>query len=140
MAEITAAVLASNNETIIARCLNSVSWADRRLVILDDRSTDHTAEICRNLGARVVMNRFQDFCQQRNFGFEQADTEWLFYIDSDEEATEALGTGNPPGDGGPSPRRLVGAAAQLYLGARDAPRGLVPGLSAQGLPRGQGTL
>lgn len=91
MAEITAAVLASNNEAIIARCLESVSWADKRLVILDDRSSDRTAEICRSMGARVVTNRFQNFCQQRNFGFEQTDTEWLFYIDSDEEATQALG-------------------------------------------------
>ncbi|MFO7696237.1 MAG: glycosyltransferase family 2 protein [Anaerolineae bacterium] len=91
MAEITAAVLASNNEAIIARCLESVSWADKLMVILDDRSTDGTAEISRSLGARVVTSRFQNFSQQRNFGFEQTDTEWLFYIDSDEEATEALG-------------------------------------------------
>lgn len=90
MTEITAAILASNNESIIARCLKSVAWADKLLVILDDRSTDRTAEISRSLGARVVMNRFENFCQQRNFGFEQAETEWLFYIDSDEEATEEL--------------------------------------------------
>jgi (heptosyl)LPS beta-1,4-glucosyltransferase len=90
VSEITAVVLASNNEDIIGRCLESVSWADRRLVILDDRSTDRTADICRSLGARVITNRFENFAQQRNFGFEQSETEWLFYIDSDEEATGAL--------------------------------------------------
>jgi glycosyltransferase involved in cell wall biosynthesis len=89
--EITAGVLASNNEATIAACLNSVAWADRRLVVLDDRSTDRTAEIARSLGARVVTSRFQNFAQQRNFGFEQVETAWLFYIDSDEEATPALG-------------------------------------------------
>jgi len=88
---ITAAVLACNNEDIIARCLKSVAWADQTLVILDDRSSDRTAEISEGLGARVVAHRFANFADQRNFGFEQAATEWLFYIDSDEEATEALG-------------------------------------------------
>jgi (heptosyl)LPS beta-1,4-glucosyltransferase len=90
VATITAAVLAGNNEAIIADCLASVAWADERLVILDDRSDDGTEEICRSLGARVIANRFENFAEQRNFGFEQVNTEWLFYIDSDEQSTEAL--------------------------------------------------
>lgn len=90
MARITVAVLAGNNQDIIAECLQSASWADELLVILDDRSSDRTAEIARSLGARVAVNRFEDFAQQRNFGLAQARTEWLFYLDSDERATPAL--------------------------------------------------
>ncbi|MGI6368187.1 MAG: glycosyltransferase family 2 protein [Anaerolineae bacterium] len=90
MASLTAAVLASNNEEIIARCLQSVAWADELLVILDTRSTDRTAEISEGLGARVHRSRFENFAQQRNVGFAETRTEWLFYIDSDEEATPAL--------------------------------------------------
>lgn len=90
MARITVGILAGNNEDIIAECLESAAWADELLVILDDRSTDRTAEIAQDLGARVVANRFCDFAQQRNFGLEQARTEWLFYLDSDERTTPAL--------------------------------------------------
>jgi len=91
MSRITAGVLACDNENTIRRCLESVSWADERLVILDDRSTDATAEISRTIGARVLVNRFENFAQQRNYGFDHTGTEWRFYIDSDEEATTALG-------------------------------------------------
>ncbi len=91
MARITVGVLAGNNEGIIAECLESAAWADELLVILDDRSTDGTAEIARGLGARVIPHRFEDFARQRNFGLEQARTEWLFYLDSDERTTPALG-------------------------------------------------
>ncbi len=91
MARITVGILAGNNEDIIGECLESAAWADERLVILDDRSTDRTAKIARGLGARVVRSRFCDFAQQRNVGLEQTRTEWLFYLDSDELTTPALG-------------------------------------------------
>ena len=90
MARITVGVLAGNNEGIIAECLQSAAWADEMLVILDDRSSDRTADIARGLGARVIPHRFEDFPSQRNFGLEQARTEWLFYLDSDERITPAL--------------------------------------------------
>ncbi len=91
MSRITVGVLASDNEDIIAECLKSAAWADELLVILDDRSSDHTAEIAQDLGAQVIPHRFEDFASQRNFGLEQTHTEWLFYLDSDERTTPALG-------------------------------------------------
>jgi len=91
MPSLTAAVLARDNAAEIGPCLASVAWADELLVILDDRSTDETEQIARQLGARVVRNRFHDFAQQRNFGLGLVHTEWLFYIDSDELATPELG-------------------------------------------------
>ncbi|MHB1296419.1 MAG: glycosyltransferase family 2 protein [Anaerolineae bacterium] len=91
MASLTAGILARNNEDEIAACLESVSWADERLVILDTRSTDRTAEIAQALGAKVVSHRFEDFGRQREFGLQQVYTDWLFYIDTDERASAELG-------------------------------------------------
>lgn len=88
---ITAAVLARDNEDDIGPCLESVAWADRRLVILDSRSADRTAALARAMGARVVSHPFRDFAEQRNVGLGQAEGDWLFYIDTDERATPALG-------------------------------------------------
>lgn len=87
---ITAGIIASNAEKDIAECLESVSWADERLVILDTRSTDATGEIAERLGARVVPHTFEDFARQRNFGLHLAQGEWIFYIDTDERCTPAL--------------------------------------------------
>ncbi len=67
------------------------AWADETLVILDTRSDDGTADIARLLGARVVERSFDHFAGQRNFGPAQTDADWLFYLDSDERATPALG-------------------------------------------------
>lgn len=91
MPRLTAAVIARAAEDEIAACLESVSWADELLVILDPRDPDNTADIARNLGARVVVHPFQDFASQREFGLTQAQGDWLFYIDADERATTALG-------------------------------------------------
>lgn len=87
---ITAAIIASNAEGDIADCLESVAWADDRLVILDTRSADATGELAERLGARVVSHVFQDFARQREFGLSIAQGAWVFYIDTDERATPAL--------------------------------------------------
>lgn len=91
MVGISVAVLARDNEQQIGDCLRSVSWADERIVILDTRSRDRTAEIATELGARVVSHPFENFAAQREFGLALASHPWLFYIDSDERATPALG-------------------------------------------------
>lgn len=91
MPTLTVGILARDNEQEIVACLESASWADETLVILDTRSTDRTALLAESLGARVVQSEFRDFAQQRNFGLSQATTDWLFYVDTDERATPALG-------------------------------------------------
>jgi len=92
MVKLNVAILARDNESEIADCLRSVDWADERVVILDTRSADRTAEIARSLGAQVVEHRFENFARQREFGLGLfTPGEWLFYLDSDERATPALG-------------------------------------------------
>ncbi|MEN6478890.1 MAG: glycosyltransferase family 2 protein [Anaerolineales bacterium] len=90
MSTITAAVLAANNEQDIAACLDSVAWADDLLVVLDTRSTDGTAALARERGARVLPHVFTDFASQRNYALEQAGGEWVFFLDTDERCTPAL--------------------------------------------------
>jgi len=90
MNAVTAAVLAANNEDDIDGCLASLAWADALLVVLDTRSVDRTAERARAHGARVVPHPFHDFGAQRNFALAQADTEWVFFLDTDERCTPAL--------------------------------------------------
>lgn len=87
MPQLSVGILACNNEAIIADCLRSVIWADDVFVVLDTRSTDHTADIARAKGARIVPHRFENFAAQREFGLSQARGKWLFYLDSDERAT-----------------------------------------------------
>jgi glycosyltransferase involved in cell wall biosynthesis len=84
-------ILTKNEQESIKRCLDSLAWCDD-VVVLDSFSTDRTAEIASDLGARVVTNEFRDFAQQRNFAatgiaFKH---EWLFHLDADEVFTPQL--------------------------------------------------
>ena len=90
MSLVTVAVLARDNEGEIAECLESLSWADERIVILDTRSSDRTEDIARELGAHVVAHEFESFAAQREFGLTLPRNEWLFYVDSDERGTPEL--------------------------------------------------
>ena len=88
--QLTVAILARDNEAEIADCLESASWADELYVILDTRSTDQTEVIARKMGAKVDRHPFTNFASQRNFALESAQRDWLFFLDSDERATQEL--------------------------------------------------
>lgn len=84
-------ILTLNEERDLPRCLASIPGCDD-IVVLDSGSTDRTAEIARNGGARVFTRRFDNFAGQRNY----AQTEipfrhpWVFHLDADEQFTPEL--------------------------------------------------
>ena len=45
-------IIAKNAEATIRRCLESVAWADE-IVVVESGSDDRTADVCRELGAKV---------------------------------------------------------------------------------------
>lgn len=90
MTALSTITLALNEERNIVACLESVAWADERLVVLDPRSTDRTAELARAQGARVVEREFVNFSDQHQAALALASHDWVFSIDADERMTPAL--------------------------------------------------
>jgi glycosyltransferase involved in cell wall biosynthesis len=88
-AELMAVVLTRNEERHIGDCLDSLAWADER-VVFDDFSDDRTAEIARARGARVMRHALENFAAQRNAALRILDAEWIFFVDADERATPEL--------------------------------------------------
>src|SRR5437870_13096926 len=88
---ISVIILTHNEETNIARCLDSVSWSDDILVV-DSFSEDRTVEISKRHGARVIQRAFEDFSSQRNFASEQGNLKhvWVLHLDADEIFTREL--------------------------------------------------
>ena len=84
---LSAIVIAKDNERTIARCIESLAFADE-IVVVDSGSTDATPEICRALGARVhVTEDWPGHGPQKNRALDLATGEWVMSVDSDEWVT-----------------------------------------------------
>ncbi len=89
MAKLAAIVLTKNEEQHIGDCLDSLAWADRR-VVFDSFSTDRTCEMARAHGAEVLEHPFSNYAAQRNAALQAVEADWIFFVDADERATPEL--------------------------------------------------
>jgi glycosyltransferase involved in cell wall biosynthesis len=90
MKTLTAIILAKNEEKIIAKAVESLLFCGEVLVI-DDESTDETAKRAISAGAKVMSHsKKREFAGQRNWAMEQAESEWILFIDADEQVTDEL--------------------------------------------------
>ena len=87
--KISAVLITFNEEANIAAALESVAWADERLVV-DSNSTDRTVEIAKDNGARVITRDWRGFSEQKQFAANTAKNEWVFSLDADERVTPRL--------------------------------------------------
>ncbi len=88
--QITAIILAQNEEHQIQEAIRSVSFCEEILVI-DDISTDKTLEIAKRTGAKVISHEsFGDFASQRNFALRCATYDWVLFLDADERISDTL--------------------------------------------------
>jgi glycosyltransferase involved in cell wall biosynthesis len=78
-----------NAEASLRRTLESVTWADE-IVIVDMFSTDGTLGICQEYPNVRLFQRIDYIFANVNFGMEQARTDWVIRLDSDEVLNEEL--------------------------------------------------
>ena len=75
-----------NEAENLARCLDSVQWADE-IFVVDSHSTDETPQIAEALGAKVVQFDFNGtWPKKKNWALENLPfrNEWIFILDADE--------------------------------------------------------
>jgi (heptosyl)LPS beta-1,4-glucosyltransferase len=90
MKKISICIICKNEESKIADCLASVSWADE-IVIVDSGSTDNTLEIAKEFTDKIfVEESWSGFGLQRRRAEDFATNDWVFAIDCDEIVTEEL--------------------------------------------------
>src|SRR3954470_18970973 len=88
---ISVAIIAKDEQRHIGAAIESVaSWADELIVLLDSRTSDRTAAISREHGARVVIEPWRGFAAQRNRALELCAGEWVLFLDADERVTAEL--------------------------------------------------
>src|SRR3989344_4854179 len=86
---LTAIIIAKNNETEIKDCLESVSWAGE-IIVIDTGSTDKTLDIARKFTSKVFIFTRGSYSDWRNEGLKHSHGEWILYVDTDERVTHSL--------------------------------------------------
>ena len=88
--KLSVGIITFNEERIIAKTLESVKEIADEIIIVDSYSTDKTAEIAKNYGARVFFEEWKGFGPQKNSVIEKCNGEWILLIDADEELSSEL--------------------------------------------------
>ncbi len=86
---LSAIVITRNEAANIAECLDSLAFCDERIVV-DAGSTDATAAIAGQKGARVVTREWSGFGAQKNFALALAAGDWVLSVDADERVSREL--------------------------------------------------
>jgi glycosyltransferase involved in cell wall biosynthesis len=82
-------VITKNEAGNIEDCLRSVAWA-QEIVVVDQFSSDGTADIAKSLGARVYQESWKGFARQKNSALDKTTGEWILSLDADERITGPL--------------------------------------------------
>ena len=90
--KVSIVIPAYNEERLITGCLAAINDAiatngDRgfefQVIVVDNNSTDRTAELAEQAGAQVCFEPVNQIARARNAGAAIADGEWLLFIDAD---------------------------------------------------------
>ena len=83
-------LIAKNEERNMKRCLDALAPLQAEIIVVDTGSTDKTAEIAKENGARVISFSWTgSFSNARNFAASQASHDLVLAVDADEYLEEA---------------------------------------------------
>src|SRR5215470_12471476 len=93
---VTVVIPAHNEEFLIGRSIEALHTAARALdepyevIVVDDASTDATATVAAQCGARVLSVHHRQIAAARNAGAAQAQGDLLVFVDADTQVTAAV--------------------------------------------------
>ena len=87
-------IITHNEEANIGRTLASVqsliSDGKGEIIVFDSGSSDRTLEIAKSFGAKVFVEEWKGYAEQKNSAIEKATSDWILSLDADEEVDEDL--------------------------------------------------
>jgi (heptosyl)LPS beta-1,4-glucosyltransferase len=87
--KLSVTIITKNEAADIGEALESVAWADERVVV-DSGSTDETTAIARRYTDRVILRDWPGYVAQKNYAASVASHDWILSLDADERVTPEL--------------------------------------------------
>ena len=87
---VSVSVVTLNEEANLPRLLASVRGLAREIVIVDSGSTDQTAALARESGARFEVIPWSGFTAQKNRALDLCTQPWVLFLDADEALSPEL--------------------------------------------------
>lgn len=87
--KISAAIITFNEEANIKRCIDSLDFCDE-IVVVDSQSSDKTVAIAKELGAKVIDQKFLGHIAQKQLAVDSCSYDWILSLDADEEVSLEL--------------------------------------------------
>lgn len=89
---ISGVIITLNEASNIAACIHSIKTVCDEVIVVDANSQDHTAELARSKGAKVIIKEWHGYGAARNAGANAAANDWILSIDADERLSPELTT------------------------------------------------
>lgn len=89
MDNISAVIIAKNEEANISECLKSISWVNE-IILVDAESTDKTVGLAKNYTSKIFIHKWEGFAKQKEFALSKVSNEWILNIDADERISPLL--------------------------------------------------
>lgn len=87
--QLSALVVAHDEQERLAACLEKLAFADELVVVLD-KCTDDSKSIAQSFSARLVEGSWDIEGDRRNIGIEACRGDWILEVDADEHVPPAL--------------------------------------------------
>ncbi|SNZ03694.1 Glycosyltransferase involved in cell wall bisynthesis [Persephonella hydrogeniphila] len=102
---LSVALISYNEEENIGKTLESIKDIASEIIVVDSGSTDKTVEIAKGYGAKVFIEEWKGYKDQKNSALEKCSQDWILFLDCDEVVSEELkeeiikAIGKPEADG-----------------------------------------
>lgn len=73
-----------NAEELLEKSLQSCQGLVDEIVVIDNYSKDKTRHIAKKYGAKIYLNKEDDYGKQREYGLKKVTSDWVLVLDSDE--------------------------------------------------------
>lgn len=89
MEKLSVCIITRNEQENIARCLDSIKWADE-ILVLDSDSVDQTVRICREYSCKIVEMPWHGFGPAKKALVQATRNNWVLSVDADEVISKEL--------------------------------------------------